>query len=136
MTVNTANAETGVNGNSVSTSDTGSPAWNAILSGTGSAFTYSNTGGCKNGTLCYSFSVGVSSVTAGGEWNVNAGASAATQFHRMYIDPADFSGAPVIARGMDTTGGTQRWRLIFSSSTIVLRNAANNVVFTSTSLSS
>lgn len=136
MTVNTATAETGSNGASVSTGDTGTPAWNAILSGTGSAFTYSNTGGCKSGTLCYAFSVGGTGATAGGEWTVNAGGSTSTQFHRLYIDPADMSGAPVIARGMDTLGNTQRWRLVYSAGTVVLRDSANNVVFTSSSLSS
>lgn len=136
MTTQTASAETGSNGASVATGDTGTPAWDAILSGTGSAFTYTTTGGCKRGSLCYAFSVSTTSTTAGGEWNVNAGAAATAQWQRMYIDPADMSGAPVLARGMDSGGTNQRWRLVFSASTVVLRRADNTVTFTSSALSS
>lgn len=136
MTTQTASAETGSNGATVATGDTGTPAWDAVSIGTGAALTYSNTGGCKRGSLCYSFSSAGTSSTAYGEWNVNAGASAAVQYHRTYIDPADFTSVPVLARGMDSAGSTQRWRLAWTGTAVQLRDSANSTVFTSSTLSS
>jgi hypothetical protein len=136
MTTNVADAESGSNGATVSTSDSGSPAWDAVAIGTGATLTYSSTGGCKRGSRCYAFSVGGTSANAYAEWNVNAGAATTTQYQRGYIDPADFSGAPLLARGMDSAGSTQRWRLVYSGGTVLLRDSGNATIATSSSLSS
>jgi hypothetical protein len=50
-------------------------------------------------------------------WNVNAGNTAATQYHGVYLDPADFAHTVnnVVMRGTDTAF-TQRWRLLLDTS--------------------
>lgn len=136
MTTNVATAESGTNGNTVATTDTGSPAWDAVSIGAGGTFTYANTGGCLRGSLCYAYSLGATAGNSYVEWNVNAGGATSVQYHRLYLDPADFSGAPILARGLDSTGATQRWRLVYSAGTVVLRDSANSVVFTSSALTS
>jgi hypothetical protein len=136
MTTNTATAESGSNGATVSTGDAGTPAWDAVPIGASCTFTYSSAGGCIRGALCYAYSVGVTSATTYAEWNVNAGASTATQYQCLYLDPADFSGAPLLARGMDSAGSTQRWRLVYSAGTVILRDSGNATIATSSSLSS
>ena len=107
MTLNYATAETGGNGSNVSTSDAGTPAWTTVTVGAGGTLTYSNTGGCKRDTLCYSYSSGGTAVNAFMAWTVNGGASTATQFFRWYIDPSDFTGSPVLMRAMDSGGVNQ-----------------------------
>lgn len=129
MTARYATADGGVAGATVGVGDTGSGTpFDAGTIGTGGAFTYSSTGGCRRGGAgqCYAYSVGGTSALARRSWNVNSGNSAAAAPYRAYIDPADFSGATVIiARGMDSAGNTQRWRLILTGSAVSLRKADN-----------
>jgi hypothetical protein len=129
VTARYATAEGGVAGATVGVGDTGSGTpFDAGTIGTGGAFTYSSTGGCRRGGAgqCYAYSVGGTSALARRSWNVNAGNSAAAAPYRAYIDPADFSGATVIiARGMDSAANTQRWRLILTGSAVSLRKADN-----------
>lgn len=131
----TASGELGSTGATVSASDSGTPAWTVVTLGSGATFTYSSTGGCKRGTNCYAWSTGVTSVNAFVAWTINGGASTTAQTYRMYIDPADMTGAPVIARGMDSGGVNQCWRLIYTGGTVVLRDNPQVVQATSSALS-
>lgn len=122
MTLRLATAEEGSNGADVPASgvwDTGS-----LISG--GTFRYSNTGGCKRGNLVYSWTVGAIAGTSRRGWNVNAGNTSTAQWVRGYIDPADFTGGSIVARGMDSLGTTQRWRISLISGTLSFRRADNN----------
>jgi hypothetical protein len=137
VTAYVAHAEGGTNGNTVGVGDTGSGTPTTVGSiGTGATFTYSSTGGCRRGGagLCYAYSTGGTAALTYRGWNVNAGASAGAAPFRVYIDPADFTGATVIIlRGLDTAGSSQRWRLILTGGAVSLRDSANNAASGATS---
>jgi hypothetical protein len=130
--------EGGSNGTTINTTDTGSgTAFDSQQDGTGTTCTYSNTGGCKRGTLCMSWTSSATVSAVSRRWNINAGNTAATQYYGCYMDPADFAHSVnnVLMRGTDTAF-TQRWRLLLTTSnTVQFTNAANGTVATSTALS-
>lgn len=142
MTTFTWYADGGSNGATIATSDTGSgTAFTAVQDGSGTTCTYSNTGGClrPSHALCMKYTTGGTSASVSRRWGsaiINTGNTAATQYHRLYLDPADFAaGNVVLARGTDSTTGNQRWRLIKdSSSRVVLQDSASAAVFTSTAI--
>lgn len=59
--------------------------------------------------------------------------SGATQYERIYFDPADYTGTVSVLRGMDATSAAQRWRVTISAAGVVtLLNNASAAVWTST----
>jgi hypothetical protein len=138
VTENRWTGEGGSNGTTIATTDTGSgTAFDSQQDGTGSTCTYSNTGGCKRGSLCMSWTTNATVSSVSRRWNINAGNTAATQYYGVYLDPGDFAHSVnnVVMRGTDTAF-TQRWRLLLDTSNrLVFNNAANGTVATSTALS-
>lgn len=140
MTTLRNNFEGGTNGDGVTAPNSGGLSGDAWTEATGDAagatFTYSNTGAI-HGALCGAFTVAGTSGTARRGWAVNAGATAAPQWIRMYLDPADFTTvvANTPVRGMDSAGTTQRWRIQLQAGVITLRDSANSTIWTSTGLS-
>lgn len=93
--------------------------------------------GTTHGVACMSFSLGATSGPERRGWVVNAGASAATQFYRLYLDPADVTGVIFPLRGMNDTSSAQRFRVNLTSAGVVtFRDNANTTIWTSTALTS
>lgn len=130
--------EGGTDGVTVTTGNSGGGSGDAFTDFTdtaGGTFVYSAAGAIY-GSLCCAFSLGATSGSMRRGWAVNAGATSASQYIRIYLDPADFTGAVSPVRGMDTTGATQRWRFQLDAATrlITFRDSTNATIWTSTAL--
>lgn len=130
--------EGGTDGVTITTGNSGGASGDAFTDFTdtaGGTFVYSATGAIY-GSLCASFSLGATSGSMRRGWAVNAGATSASQYIRLYLDPADFTGAVSPVRGMDVTSATQRWRFQLDGTTriITFRDSTNVTIWTSTAL--
>lgn len=123
-----AHAEGGTQGATVTTSDVGSgDAWDAVLIGTGAAITYDNAH--TYGGRAYKLVSGTSSTRL--EWQSGSVGVQSEVWGRLY---AYFTANPaaelVVMRLRRSAGQTARWG-VNSSGKVVIRNAANSVIATS-----
>ncbi|MFI1194079.1 hypothetical protein ACH4T9_12590 [Micromonospora sp. NPDC020750] len=134
MTTLTNSFEGGTAGNTITVagSDGASgDAWTLTTSGTGSTCVYSATGQA-HGSLCMQVTTGATNTTERRGWTVNAGDSAADQWFRFYVDPANLTGTVSPLRGQNAGSNAQRFRIqVTAAGQVTLRNSANTTVWTS-----